>query len=151
MIIMRFFMRPIYGVFLGAMFVLVPIIASNTVQAQALIGEIGFSPIWNSGWLDLARPVDFAKGERLKLHIGGTAKKVLIRFLPIGGSPDTDVGVVGGVITVPKSRIVEITLPQDHRRIIQISVHGGPKPWGKISLGKGSGMVTIKSVQRIKP
>src|ERR1035441_6711510 len=88
----------------------------GAVSAQTLAGATGSSSQWGSGWLVLASPVDFARGEHLKLLIGGSADKILVRLLPKGASPDTPVGIIGGVVNVPKSRIVEVTLPEDRRQ-----------------------------------
>lgn len=121
-----------------------------TVCAQTLSGATGSSSEWGSGWLVLAPPVDFAKGEHLKLFIGGSADRILVRLLPKGASPDTSVGIIPGVVNVPKSRIVEVTLPEDRKQIVQISVHGGPNPWGKFPLGGGNGPATIESAERVK-
>ena len=123
----------------------------SAVSAQTLAGATGSSSQWGSGWLDLAPPVDFAKGEHLKLLIGGSADKILVRLLPRGASPDMPVGIIGGAINVPKSRIVEVTIPEDRRQVIQISVHGGPNPWGEHPLGGGNGPATIESAERVRP
>lgn len=121
----------------------------SAVSAQTLAGATGSSSQWGSGWLVLAPPVDFARGEHLKLLIGGSADKILVRLLPRGASPDASVGVIG-VVNVPKSRIVEVILPEDRKQVIQISVHGGPNPWGKFPLGGGNGPATIESAERVK-
>ncbi len=118
---------------------------------QTLAGESGSSPRWGSGWLDLATITDFAAGDLLRLRIGGTASKVLVRLLPEGKFPDSSVGILGGPVTVPENRIVEVVLDKDRKGIIQISVHGGPNPWGKFPLGGGNGLATIDSaeIQRV--
>lgn len=123
----------------------------SAVGAQTLAGATGSSSQWGTGWLDLAPAVDFAKGEHLKLFIGGSADKIIVRLLPKGASPDTSAGIIPGVVNVPKSRIVEITLPEDRKQVVQISVHGGPNPWGKFPLGGGNGPATIESAERVKP
>jgi hypothetical protein len=124
----------------------------STVSAQTLLaGAPGSSSQWGSGWISFAPAVDFAKGEHLKLLIGGSADKILVRLLPKAASPDTSVGLIGGVINVPKSRIVEVTLPEDRKQVVQISVHGGPNPWGSFPLGGGNGPATLVSAERVKP
>jgi hypothetical protein len=123
----------------------------NRLVAETLAGTIGSSSEWGSGWLLLGPPIDFAKGDHLKLLVGGSATKVIVRLLPKGGSPDSTVGIVGGPVDVPKSRVVEIVLPNDRPQVIQISVHGGPNPWGKFSIGGGNGPATIESAERTKP
>ncbi len=112
-----------------------------------LIGVTGSSQQWESGWLDLATPTEFVKGSRLRLKIGGTAAKIIVRLLPKGISSGSPQGIIGGVITVPKSRIVEVSLETDHRGIIQISVHGGPNPWGVYPLGGDNGPATLTGVE----
>ncbi|MGA2902749.1 MAG: hypothetical protein ABSD98_02885 [Candidatus Korobacteraceae bacterium] len=140
--------RPCTIVFLAILYLLALPGAAN---AQALAGATGASSQWGSGWLDLGPPVDFTKGDRLKLLIGGTATKVVVRLLPKGASPDMSVGIVLGVIDVPRSRIVEITIPEERKQVVQISVHGGPNPWGRFPLGGGNGPATIESAERLKP
>ena len=90
-----------------------------SVSAQTLAGPTGSSSQWGSGWLDLAPPVNFAKGEHLKLFIGGSAEKIVVRLLAKGNSPDSSVGVIPGVVNVPKSRIVEVTIPDDRKQVVQ--------------------------------
>jgi len=119
----------------------------DSISVVDLIGETGSSWHWGSGWLDLATPTDFMKGDRLRLKIGGTATKILVRLLPKGISPDLPQGIIGGVITVPESRIVEVSLDTDHKEIIQISVHGGPNPWGMYPLGGSNGPATLAAAE----
>ena len=54
-------------------------------------------------------------------------------------------GVIGDRVDVPKSRNVEIVLLADYDNVIQISVHGGPNPWGRFSLGGGNGPATLET------
>ena len=133
--------------FVLAVFVLA---VSPVASAQPLAGPIGLSSQWGSGWLDLATPTDFRKGDRLRLKIGGTADKIVVRLLPKGNSPDSPVGVIGGAITVPPNRIVEVSLKSDKKGIIQISVHGGPNPWGRYPLGRGNGAAALKVAELIR-
>ncbi len=115
-----------------------------------LTGEIGSSSRWGSGWLDLATVADFAAGDVLRLRIGGTAGKVFVRLLPEGQFPDSSAGIIGGPITVPENRIVEVALDSARENIVQISVHGGPKPWGKFPLGGGNGPATLESATLVR-
>jgi hypothetical protein len=120
-------------------------------ETKLLEGGIGSSSKWGSGWLDLASVTDFAAGDILRLRIGGTASKVLVRLLPEGSFPDSSVGIVGsGAITVPKNRIVEVALDNDRKGIIQISVHGGPNPWGSFPLGEENGPATLESATIVR-
>lgn len=119
-------------------------------ETRPLAGEIGSSSHWGSGWLDLATVTDFAAGDVLRLRIGGTASKVLVRLLPEGKFPDSTVGIVGGAVTVPENRIVEVVLDEDRKGIIQISVHGGPNPWGGFPLGGGNGPATLEAARLVR-
>lgn len=114
-------------------------------EPRSLAGETGSSSRWGSGWLDLATVADFAAGDVLRLRIGGKANKVLVRLLPEGKFPDSSAGIVGGAITVPENRVVEVVLGEDRKGIIQISVHGGPNPWGRFPLGGGNGSATLEA------
>lgn len=116
---------------------------------KPLTGTIGFSSRWGSGWLDLEVVTDFRKGDRLRLTIGETADRILVRLLPKGVSPDESVGIIGGVVAVPKNRIVEVALDTDRKGITQISVHGGPNPWGRFPQGSGNGPATLEAVELI--
>lgn len=135
-------------------FSLLPIVlylaAPDVITAEPLTGTPGSSAQWGSGWIDLAPPVDFSKGDRLRLVVGGSAGKILVRLLHKGQSPDSSVGVLTGPIDVPKTRIVEVPLREPRAQIIQISVHGGSNPWGKFPLGGGNGPATIESAERIR-
>jgi hypothetical protein len=124
---------------------------TTTKAAELLSGETGASSQWGSGWLDLDRPTDFKSGNKLRLIIGGTAKNIKVRLLPKGRSPDTRAGMLGGVVAVPESRTVEVELQSDRPQVVQISVHGGPNPWGKYPLGGGNGPATLDSAELIRP
>lgn len=117
---------------------------------RLLVGETGSSSRWGSGWLDLATVTDFAAGDALELRIGGTANKVFVRLLPEGKFPDSTVGILGDAITMPENRVVEVVLDEDRKGIIQISVHGGPNPWGKFSLGGENGPATLDVARLIR-
>lgn len=125
-------------------------LTSALVHAQAIVGAIGSSSQWGSGWMDIAPAIDLKKGETLRIRIGGSAEKVLVRLLPRGVSPESDAGIAGGPIVVPRTRVIDVSLQQEHKQIVQISVHGGPNPWGKFPLGGGNGPASVVSVERIK-
>lgn len=112
----------------------------------SLDGTTGSSSHWGSGWLDLATPIDFQKDTRLRVRVGGTAKKIFVRILSKGISPDSSRGIVGGAITIPENRVVEVRLDVDRKGIKQISVHGGPNPWNK-QLGPINGPATLEAVE----
>src|ERR671921_424815 len=71
--------------------------------AEPLAGTLGAAAQYGSGWIDFPQPVDFAKGDRLRLVIGGTATKILVRMLAKGQARDGSDGLVGGPIDVPKT------------------------------------------------
>jgi hypothetical protein len=132
---------------------LVIVLASLTATAHAastLPGTVGASPQYASGWIDFPQPIDFAKGDRLRLVIGGSATKILLRMLSKGQSRDSSEGLLGGVIDVPKTRVVELTLGENRAQVVQISVHGGPNPWGKFPL-PGNGPATLQAIERLPP
>jgi hypothetical protein len=125
-------------------------ITSKDTTAQFINGKIGSSPDWGSGWLNLTTPMDFKKGERLQLKIGGTADSILVRLLAKGMPTNLSGGLIGGTFSVPKNRTIEVLLDTDRRGIIQISVHGGPNPWDEYPLGENNGPATIKSAVLIR-
>ena len=136
---------------IGALLLVLCLGLSVQASAEAIMGTTGSAPQWGSGWMVLTPSMDFTKGEKLRVTVGGSAKKILVRLLPKNQPPDTSAGVVGGPIDVPKTRIVEVTLPEDRKQVSQISVHGGPNPWNEYDLGGNNGAATIKAVERIKP
>lgn len=119
------------------------------ISAEQLQGTSGSSERWGSGWFDLKAITDFKKGDKLKVVVGGTAKKILLRFLPMGYDPNDPIGIDGGPRQVPSNRVLEVVLESDHKKIVQISVHGGPNPWGQFPLGQDNGPATIVSVERV--
>lgn len=125
--------------------------ARAPIAARLLSGEKRFSTKWGSGWLDLDSPRDFKAGEKLRLSIGGIASNIKIRFLPKGQSSGSTAGMLKDVFAVPKSRIIEVEFSKDRSQIVHISVHGGPKPWGKYPLGTYNGPATLDSAEIIEP
>jgi hypothetical protein len=124
--------------------------ASTDSRAQtALACQPGSLPQYGSGWCEFASPVAFKKGERLRLALGGSASKIIVRLLPKGADPNTTIGVIPTVFTVPRSRFLEVTVPHDAPATVQISVHGGTNPWGQYPLGAGNGAATISGVERL--
>ncbi len=113
---------------------------------KKLTGKTDFSRKWGSGWLDLDIITDFKEGDKLKLKIGGTAKIVLVRLLPKTSFPETSDGVVGK-FDVSENRTVVVNLECDRPAIKQVSVHGGPNPWGEYPLEEANGNATLKKVQ----
>ena len=82
------------SVLIVAATLLVPV--ASPQSAQTLHGKTGKSPQWGSGWIDLATTTSFSSGDRLLLHVGGTAGKVLVGLLSKGSPPDDQDGIVGG-------------------------------------------------------
>jgi hypothetical protein len=115
---------------------------------EVLRGSPDASPRWKSGWLDLLQPTSFYKGDQLRLTIGGTATKVVVRLLDDPRRADSPEGVIG-VFTVGADRIVRVTLDADYRGIQQLSVHGGCCPW-TYDLGGGNGAATLTAAQVIR-
>jgi hypothetical protein len=130
--------------------VLVIVAASAFAQTtDALRGSAGKDVRWNSGWIDFPQPATFYKGDQLRLSVGGTAAKVVVRLLDDSRRADSPEGVVG-VFTVGTDRTVRITLDADYKGIQQISVHGGPNPWNLYDLGGGNGAATLSAAQVIR-
>jgi hypothetical protein len=117
--------------------------------AEGLRGTTGKDPRWYSGWIDLASPTSFSKGDQIRLSIGGTATKVAVRFLDDPRKADSAEGVIG-VFPVGGDRVVRITLDVAYKGIQHISVHGGPSPWNLYDLGGGNGAATLNSAQVIR-
>ncbi len=126
-------------------------IAPSNLLAQTVVVacQPGSSPHWKSGWCDFASPVEFKQGERLRLAIGGSAKKIIVRLLPKGADPNTTIGVFPTFLTVPQSRLVDFTIPHNAPNTVQISVHGGPNPFGQYPINAGNGPATISGVERL--
>ncbi len=116
-------------------------------NSEPLKGNIGISEHSDSSWLDLEKVRDFKKGDRLRLKVGGTSKKIIVRFLSKKTDPNTPSGVDGDIIDIPQDRIIEIVLEENHNEVVQISVHGGTNPWGLFFLGPGNGSATILYAQ----
>lgn len=115
---------------------------------QRLPGKVGSARNSNSGWLDLLPKRDFKRGEKIRLTIGGSAARIVVRLLPEGSDPNDEVGILGDY-QVRQNRVVEIQLNDDHKAVVQISVHGGPNPWNNWSLGGGNGPATLRIVERM--
>lgn len=117
--------------------------------AEPLRGIVGNSVRWGVGWLDLESFTDFRTSDQLKIKVGGTAKKVLVRFLEKGVDPNSPEGIEGGPLQVPTNRVLIITLKANQYKVGQISIHGSPNPWGIFPLGEGNGPATVISIERM--
>ena len=152
---MRYLRRPVaYG---GLMMLFTYFLAYGSVcmgqtgtKALYLDGIAGASSRWGAGWIDFVKPMDFEANDRLRLQVGGTAEKIIVRLLGDGQFPNDPVGIVAYAIEVPKDRIVEIVLHKGQKKIIQISVHGGTNPWN-IPLGGQNGSATLIGAELIRP
>lgn len=148
-------MAQVLGKYVSAIVFLVAITAFASAHAGEtkglpLNGELGVAPQWGCGWINLASPVDLSKGDVLQIQVGGTAQKVLVRCLVKTQSPDSTEGVIGDAVVVPKSRIIKVKLTSPRSNVIQISVHGGAKPWGIYELGQSNGAATLMSATLIR-
>lgn len=120
-------------------------ICSPPVSAQSIDGQNGSSPKWGSGWLDLRQPTTFESGTCLRLSIGGSASRIIIRLLRVDDDPNQAVGIIGERWNVPTSRELVVRLSQRFPNVKQISVHGNPHPW-HYDLGSRNGPATLDSV-----
>lgn len=120
----------------------------TSVIAQPLDGKYSASPEWGSGWLDLAKPINIKSGTCLRIEVGGSASKVLIRFLSEGENPDLPIGISGGIQSVPNTRVLMAQVTHDYSNVIQISIHGNPDPW-QFDLGTNNGPATLDSIEAV--
>lgn len=122
----------------------------TNANADKLNGPIDSKsrPGWQASWMNLEPPINFKKGERLRLMFQGTAKNMVVRLLPQGALPDTSTGIVGGVRTAPENKTLEVILPEDRPSVVQISIHAGPKAWD-IELGPKNGHATLTGIDRV--
>jgi hypothetical protein len=125
-------------------------IASPSNRSTQLIGKTGFSLSAASGWLDIP-PTDFSRGDHLVISIGGTATAIVVRLLPKGFDPDQPDVIVADRASVRTDRTIDIALNRDFKEIIQVSVHGGSRPWNRFQLGSGNGNATLQRAERVTP
>ena len=120
----------------------------NPGHAESLKGDVGHSEKYGSGWLDLKEKANFKKGERIRILVGGTAKYVLVRLLPEGADPNGPAGILGGVVQVPDSRLIELAVGEERTGVVQISVHGGPGPFG-MPVPENNGPARVLRIEHI--
>jgi hypothetical protein len=84
----------------------------------------------------------------LKITVGGSAKKILVRLLKDGQSAEQPNGVLGKY-DVPSGRVLEVPIAAKKSGITQISVHGSPRAW-TYSLGASNGPATIEDIEYCK-
>jgi len=121
------------------------------VIGQPLNCLLGSSSRWGSGWCEFEPPINLMKGTCLRLAIGGTANKVLIRILRAGEDPNEPIGLLRGCIpfTVPNDRKIIISLERTYSNVVQISVHGGRQAW-HCNLGSNNGPATLLMVEQVE-
>ena len=124
------------------------ILYSLNALAQSFDGSYGASRAWGSGWLDLRQPIELESGKCLRIEIGGTASKVVVRLLRRDDDPSRASGIVGGIHNVPESRKIDVQLLSQFPNIKQISVHGNPNAW-HFDLGGKNGPATLISATSI--
>ena len=118
---------------------------ARAARAEQLFGRIGYSTQWGSSWMDLGEEMGFHAGDVLRIVLQtDDAKRVLVRLLPFGASPDDPVGILG--VYDVKNKVVEIPIGNNISHIKQISVHGGEIAWGQTIL-KGNGAAIISSIE----
>jgi hypothetical protein len=124
---------------------------NSTEQEIRLQGTPGSSQQWGSGWLNLSPRMNFYKGDKLRLSIGGTrVKRVIVRLLGATESAETSAGAIPEPKEV-KQGVVEVVLTEDYPQIKQISVHGGTDLWnGAFNLGSANGPATLNKVVLIR-
>ncbi|WP_289020387.1 hypothetical protein [Desulfobacter postgatei] len=103
---------------------------------------------WQNAYLNLVPRRDFRVGDHLIIKLLGSAKQVLVRFLPDGTPPDQDDGIEGGIRAVPDNKTIEVTLTTEHFDISQISIHAGHYAWDT-DLGAQNGTVSLVSIKYI--
>jgi hypothetical protein len=131
---------------LGLALVLAVTVYSQT--GEVLHGSVGKDLHWGSGWIDLA-PTNFFKGDQLRLSVGGTARKIVVRLLEDPQRADSPEGVIG-IFPVGQDRVVIVPIDADRKGIRQLSVHGNPTPWNLYKLGEGNGPATLSGAQVIR-
>lgn len=98
-------------------------------------------------WLQLASPLNLASGERLRLLVEGSARRIAVRLLPRGASPDSPTGLIGAY-DVPEDGVVMVALPRAAAHTVQVSVHGLQRPFGLLEFPRDNGPATLISADR---
>jgi hypothetical protein len=120
-------------------------------HSEPLRGTVGSSSKFYSGWIDLQQLTDFHRDDILKItvdrRIPNPASEIYVRLLPKDGSADDD--DEGAGIYRVTGPVVEIKLDKDYSQIRQISIHGGPNPFGAHQLPPDNGRAKLISVDLI--
>ena len=111
---------------------------------QGKTGEAGGAG-WRSSWITLEQPLNFKKGDKLRIQVHGDAENVLVRLLPAGMSPASSAGVEGSLRSVPSSGLLEVVFERDHPNVLELSIHSGKEAWGK-PLSGSNGTARIMTV-----
>lgn len=91
-------------IFSVVLFATISVLVFASDHAEPLQGSIdqASGTNWQSSYMDLTRPRDFKKGERLSIKLSGTAEWVLVRLLPQDGNASQPTGLVGAKMRVPR-------------------------------------------------
>lgn len=108
-------------------------------------GRIDNDRHWKSAWIDVTPPMELPSGTKVRVKVGGTAQRMILRVLRVGDDENTLIGVTGDIIDIPENREVEVTLDNTFSNVRQISVHGGSNPFGSFPMGDENGHVTLIS------
>jgi hypothetical protein len=128
-----------------------PVVRATPVQApvELLDGSVGSSLRAGSGWIQLNAVAGFERGDRLRFHVAGAATRMIVRLLSLHDDPNDPVGINGGTVQIPPDGIVEVVVERRFEAVTQISVHGGPSPFGLYPLGEENGSVHLLRVERV--
>jgi hypothetical protein len=131
------------------------LLIATMATAESLDGAIGSAtgpgpaddPLYQSSWLDLSEPTNFARGDTLKLTLSGSARTVVVRLLRAGESSDQPNGIEGGERTIPEGGVLEVTLSKSYANVTHVSVHAGRTAWTR-KLRAYNAPVKLESVER---
>jgi hypothetical protein len=117
-----------------------------TSPCQNLSGTLGDSKAYYSGYLNLITPLTLKQDDTLVIRLGGTARRVKVRLLQNLADSDQPVGMLDSTFQVPASKIIVVPVQYSVTSVRQISVHGGPNPFGRYPLMEGNGPAIIHSI-----
>jgi hypothetical protein len=101
--------------------------ASAFSQKMPIMGDSGWDDRVNAAWFDLATASNFQRGQSLEIHFSGASPTAVIARFRAQGSSVTARGQIIGNCTVFQvhNGLALVTLNQDYKQIVQISVHSG--------------------------
>jgi hypothetical protein len=117
-----------------------------TSPCQNLSGTIEDDRANYSSYLNLRTPLTLQQDDTLVIRLGGTARRVKVRLLQNLGHANQPVGVLDSTFEVPASKIIVVPVQYSVTSVRQISVHGGPNPFGRYPLMEGNGPAIIYSI-----